>query len=154
MESNMSGFTELTKVKKFDYLASTDQYNGAAGVRDDNQVFVIFRVRDEDNNLLQIESQTIINAFYSGYIKIIDYIGSGEYSVSITENNPNDCDFIIKEYSYLAPSGYHVIRLIRGSLTGNCSVSVSIQMEEGKVETTSFVSCYLDRRTPPSFAMI
>ncbi|CAI2793747.1 Uncharacterised protein [Serratia grimesii] len=150
----MSGFKELTKANKFDYLVTTDQFSGAAGITDSNHVFVIFRVRDEKDEPLLIEPSSILQAFTFGYIKIITYIGFNEYSVSLTETNPNGCHFILKEAKYQSSSFYHVIHLIRGSLIDHCAISVSIKMDEDSYETTSLITNSIERRTPPSFAII
>lgn len=150
----MSGFNELTKENSFDYLITTDQYCGTAGVTDDNQIFVIFKVRDKNGELLLINSNDILQAFSKGYMKIINHIGSGEYSMSLTENNPDGCDFILKEAYNYPPSYHHVVHIIRGALPGHGAMSVAIKMDEKRYESTSFITPANGRIIKPSFAII
>lgn len=150
----MSGFTELTSVVSFDELIAADQYGGTVGHAYGNELFIIFKARGGEGQVLCIERSLILEAFSRGYVEIIDHIGSRKYSVSLTESNPENCDFIFHDYIYYNLSCYHVLHLNIGNLSDFCAISVSIKMDDDNYISTAFVDNSLSRSISSSFAII
>ncbi|WP_410529527.1 hypothetical protein H0S68_25450 (plasmid) [Serratia sp. AXJ-M] len=150
----MGGFTTLTGIETFDLLMTTNQYGGAGENMQGDDLFVIFRGRDNTGRLLLVDSAKIIECLSKEYIKLINYIGSGAYTVSLEESNPKKNDLILKENFGYSKSYYHVIKFTVSETFKSAAVSVAINMDGTNFISTSFVSDEHPRRSPPSFAMI
>ncbi|CAI1891315.1 hypothetical protein [Serratia ficaria] len=148
-----TGFASLTGAASFDSLQVIDKYAGAGGDLNGNELFIIFRVRDKDNKPLLISSSLIEQAVSKEYIIIMNYVGTGSYSVDLLKTNPSGADFILKEAYNYNESKYHVIHLIKGKLASHSAFSVTVQMDTNIFHSTALITDAESRHISPSFAI-
>ncbi|MFJ3358452.1 hypothetical protein [Serratia liquefaciens] len=146
-------FKDITGAASIDTLFVTDTFGGTSIDYSYKDLYVIFKLRDSAGKLINVESSKLKNAVSEGCLKLMKFIGAGDLTISLTEENPGEKNFILKS-SYINEGTHHHIMVFSvGSLEERVAVSAVIELTEGEFYSTSLISKNYEEVFKPSFVI-